>query len=248
LDNNINDFEEIEVSAAEKRRLQDFDDLQNELSGNEVGRISRFLSPEARAALIEKRNGNTTAALSALDVLLLNDPIYAQAYSETMSALKNAEQATARALEKANANVEKTESALADTLEQAAQLPNGTRVFRDGQSQVWTEDDIRVDEDQADVIEWRGNEPSRETFLKQRTDNQDAKNRISETLTYQTDVLGRIRDKMSDSDSPPTAEDMENFKDEISTRQPAMVQATITNNSSTAAVTNSATIGIPTLD
>jgi len=248
LDNNTNDFDGIETAAAEKRRVQDFDDLQNEFSGNEVGRISRFLSSDARAALIAKRNGNGTTALSALDFLLLNDPIYAQAYSDTMDALEKAEQATAHALDKAIANVEKTESALAETLERAARLPNGTRVFRDGRSQVWTEDDIRVDEDQADVIEWRGNEPSRETFLKQRTDNQDAKTQVTDILSYQTDVLGHIRDKMSDSDNPPTAVDMENFQTEMKESQPKFVRDEIAQINTISVMETTANIGIPKLD
>ena len=248
MDNNTDDFDKIETAAAEKRRMQDFDDLQNELSGNEVGRVSRFLSPEARAALIAKRNGSSTSALSALDVLLLNDPVYAQAYSDTMGALENAEQATARALDKAITNVEKSEAALADTLERAARLPNGTQVFRNGQSQVWTEDDIRVDDDQADAIEWRGNEPSREAYLEQRNESQNAKAAVTEILTYQTDVLGRIRDKMSDADKPATTDDMEKFQAEIRENQPAPVQNDIAQINTNNLAETTAKIGIPTLD
>ncbi len=64
------EFDEIENSAAERRRIQDFDDLQNEISGNDVGRISRFLSPEALLLLKEKRNGTSSSVMSALDLML----------------------------------------------------------------------------------------------------------------------------------------------------------------------------------
>ena len=74
MDNSTTEFDEIENTAADKRRAQDFDDLQNELSGNNVGRIARFLSPEAHALLMEKRNGKQSAVMTALELALMKTP------------------------------------------------------------------------------------------------------------------------------------------------------------------------------
>lgn len=248
MNNNTNDFDKIENAAAEKRQAQDISDLNDERAGNLTGRIARFLSPELRAELIAKRNGTHSTAMSALEYMLLNNAAYAEIYSNTMDALETAEQATARALSKATAYGETTKTTLADTLEQAAQLPNGTRVFSDEQNRVWTQDDILVEEDQADKIEWRGNEPSRETFHAQRKVAQKAQNSITEILTYQTDVLGRIRGEMNNSDKPPISEDMERFQAEIEKGQPELVQKEIGQFNTIGQMETTANMGIPKLD
>ncbi|PCJ06660.1 MAG: hypothetical protein COB16_13095 [Rhodobacteraceae bacterium] len=70
------DQEEYEISLAErfKRHAQDFDDLQNEMAGNDVGRISRFLSGEDRGLKgAEKRRAKWERTLSNLQIMM-NDP------------------------------------------------------------------------------------------------------------------------------------------------------------------------------
>jgi hypothetical protein len=74
------EFNEIAGVQRERARQQDLEDFNNECSGNETGRMQRFLSREAfedaRAAKTGK--SRSSGKLSALDILLLNDPDYAR--------------------------------------------------------------------------------------------------------------------------------------------------------------------------
>lgn len=227
LDNSTNDFDVIENATAEKRRAQDFDDLQNEASGNEVGRIPRFLSPEARAILIEKRNGKQSAAMSALDIMLLENPEYAEFYGNAMDKLADYEQAAETALTNALDDAERGNVALKDIVERAATLPDGTRVFRDANGEVWSESGEKIARDVAEKIEWQGSEPSREVFLQQLKSNQAHEKAIIDIRLYQSDVLGTTREWMANPDKPPSMEDIQEKFDEIELRMPDSVRAEI---------------------
>ena len=175
LDNQSDSFKEITKAQSERQRAQGFDDLQNEMSGVDVGRIGRFLSPEARKVLKERRNGNSSNRLSALDMMLLNNPAYADIYNNAMDRLADYEAATERALSKELTKLEVAEKSLNEILDQAATLPDGTRVFRDANGDVWTEADEKINANIADQIEWQGSEPSRELY-KQHLDTKRAAN------------------------------------------------------------------------
>lgn len=221
LDNQSDNFTDITRAQLDKRRAQDFDDLQNELAGNEVGRIPRFLSPEARDILL-KKNGKKSSALSALDLMLLNDPAYAQAYNDTMDFLGRAERVAEQGLSKLETQLAKAEADLKSTLDSAAALPDGRKVFRDIDGKVWDEDQNPVDQATADKVEWRGSEPNNETYLKQKKQVQDLKESIHEIRVYQTDVLGKAREELMDRNNPVTKERMKEIKEEISGLSPTM--------------------------
>lgn len=232
-----NEFDEIEKTAAGKRRVQDFDDLQNELSGNEVGRISRFLSPETRALLIGKQNGKQSAYMTALDLALMNNPGFFKAYEAAMNTLGDAEDVAERVLTRLEAQLvdmevqlEEAEAELQNTLDNAATLANGTRVFRDTDGGIWDEHNIRAD-DAAASIDWTGLEPSRETYLQQQksahdlgTSIREVKNSILEIRVYQTDVLGNVRAELSDPDHSGRVEDVEASTDKILDQMPEIMR------------------------
>ena len=71
----------MEEDSKEKKRKTDFDDLQNEMAGREVGRIPRFLPEEtrelAKGGNKKKKDGDR---LERLFLLLHNDPGYAVLY------------------------------------------------------------------------------------------------------------------------------------------------------------------------
>lgn len=227
MDDQDNDFDRIENAAADRRRQQNFDDLQNELSGSEVGRIPRFLSAEARQILLDKRNGKPSAAMSALDMALMSDPHYAKVYSKAIDQLSMYDDATARALEKAQHISDVAQAELEDVLERAAKLSDGTRVFRDGNGAVWTEDHQRVDQDNADKIEWQGSEPSYERFIEKENTSKTSDHYINEIRRYQTDVLGAARDRVTDQDNPLSATDIENEMNDLRSRMPDAVKLEI---------------------
>ena len=164
------EFNIITKAQSERLRQQDLEDLNHELAGVDVGRIRRFLSPDAFDAI----NGQSKAKSrlddfihqTMLDMMLM-DQEYRQLYDDAMDRLRALEEATQRALDKAQAELVKSQEQLQQTLDRAAML-DGERVFKDGQGNVWTEHDQRVKQTDAERIEWKGNEPSREDYLADR--------------------------------------------------------------------------------
>jgi len=225
LDKELQDFNDIETLAADKRREQDFADLQHEISGIEVGRIRRFLSAEAFDVAQGRQNGKAgSSKLSALDVMLLNDPVYAALYNETYSMLENAEAATERALMKAEQALEQAQEDHDQLMDNAAELPDGTKVFRDADGNVWTADGKQVQGDALNSIQWKGNEPSYQDYLNSK-DKLDAANKsVFDLRHYQVDVLGRVRDDMTDPDNPPSADDLNRYKDQMKSGMPPAVK------------------------
>lgn len=101
--------------------------------------------------------------------------------------------------------LEQEQAALDDMLSRAARLPDGTKVFRDGEGNVKTLDGTTVDDASAASIEWRGDEPSYEdvSAQKRRVDElQDAANNLRGIEAE----LGGIRDELTDNEEPPTSE------------------------------------------
>ncbi len=223
LDNQSDSFKEITEAQLERRRVQDIDDLHNEMAGVDVGRIGRFLSPEARALLQEKRNGKSSSSLSALDMMLLNNPAYADIYNNAMDRLADYEAATERALSKEITKLEAAEKSLNEILDQAATLPDGTRVFRDANGSVWTEADQKIDANIADQIEWQGSEPSRELYKQHLDTKRNANDSVHEIRVFQTEV-GAVRERFTDPDNPPSPEDIQNAFKALEERAPDLIR------------------------
>jgi hypothetical protein len=258
LNNTTNEFDEIEKAAADKRRVQDFDDLQNELSGNEVGRISRFLSPEARALLTGKQNGKQSAYMTALDLALMNNPEFFKAYEAAMNTLGDVENVAERVLTrlvKQQADIEvqlkDAEAEYQNTLDNAATLADGTRVFRDTDGNVWNEHGKHVDGAIAASIEWSGLEPSQETYLQQQksvhdlgTSLEEVENSILEIRVYQTDVLGNVRAELSNPDHSGRVKDVEAAKDRVLDRMPESLRSEYRMDSVEPEVTTTSTFSV----
>ena len=234
MDNNNSEFDEIEGVAADRRRQQGFDDLQNEMKGDEVGRVPRFLSAEARQILLDKRNGKQSVAMTALDLALMNNPEFAAAYEQAMDTLSEVEDIAERVLRRLETHLIDLEVQLKDaqaeyqtTLNNAAVLDDGTKVFRDAKGKVWDEHGKPVVDNVAASIEWSGLEPSYETHRQQRQSIddliisiQETKNSIHEIRVYQTDVLGNVRADLTNPNHSGSVEDVKAAEDRILDRMP----------------------------
>jgi len=221
-DHDSNDQLKRAFRAAEQR--QDFADLQNEQQGLETGRMPRFLSEDARDR--RKPGGESRAkerGMSRLQHLLATNAAYAAAYDATWNALEAAEDKTTAALaaltRKAAANNERLQA----TLDTAARLPDGTRVFRDRGGTVWTEHSRLLESEAADSIVWSGVEPSYEEFQAAKDSVAETGAAIAEVERYQVDVLGHARDRLSDEDNPPDLEELETIQERIETQMPKQV-------------------------
>ena len=218
------DNRENEILREEKKR-QDRDDLNNEMAGREVGRIKRFLLEGYAGPAAQKRRDEEREHLSALMAILHSSAAYAALYDQTMDALRNAEAATEAVLAEARGVLANADEALADLMDNANTLPDGTKVFRDRDGNVYTEDGRLVEGEALESIHWRGNAPSYEDFLAHRKAVSDAQATIDAILRYQTDTLGHARDRLTDEDNPPTKEELEEIQRGIENEMPPEVKS-----------------------
>ena len=242
------DFKHSLKRIAETRRQQDLDDYNHEISGIDVGRIGRFLSPEARLLLIEQRTGKASKRLTALDLALLNNTQYAKIYTRAMDELQTAEQATESALEKALKQSDHLKTQLSKTMHKAKALPSGSKVFKDKHGTVWSENNKIIEEDEAEEIEWSGTEPSYETYLVLQQELEAIEQEITSIREYQTDVLGSIRGDLTDTDEPKSADDIEKYRNKIKELMPKAVIQEMPSTEMKVEASKTADISLPQLD
>ena len=196
------------------------------MAGREVGRQPRFLPRSSHGGeAARKRRERESERLSALAMLLMRDPEYAALYDDTMDKLRAAELATEAALGKAADSVAQTKDDLDDFLARASVLPDGTRVFRAADGTIHAEDGRLVDDDEAEGIYWHNGAPSHEDFLTRKKAADQARASYDTILRYQTEVLGRARDRLADEEAPPSKEELAEIQKLIEEQQPAAVRA-----------------------
>jgi hypothetical protein len=245
---NDDEFERRTRREADEQRQVDFDDLQNEMAGLETGRVRRFLSEDARDARDPKRRAEAQAKeTTRLHMLLMSDPAYAALYKGTFEKLREAEEATEKALLQAALTREDAERNLDDVLARAQRLEDGTRVFRDREGRAWTERGGQIDAATLDALEWRGNEPSYEEYVAGKDAADRARQNTEALQTYQVDVLGHIRNRMTDEDNPVTKEEMEQFQKDMTEKMPAFATGNELGNAPKVELAPSGAMQIPKL-
>lgn len=119
----------INARAADKSR-EDLHDFNNEIAGRNTGKISRFVSDAER----ERRNGKTTsdkAHQSALEAMLADNPAYAAAYHQTMSAVTDAESAVYDAMVESADKVQASGEALREAQENGSSAEEIARLQKE---------------------------------------------------------------------------------------------------------------------
>jgi hypothetical protein len=217
--------EEARLAAVFQRKAQDFEDLQNEIAGRDNGRAPRFLNKDRRDGISGKdRDADRDHVLSALQQLLQNDPEYAALYNDTMNALTEAEKATEIALEKALERQRVAEEALAELRESALTLEDGQRVYRDSNGVFRFEDGSAASDTGASVEHWHPGMPGYEDFVAHRDAAEAEAATVNEIMLYQVEVLGDARDRLSDEDSPPDADELRDIQTSIQAEMPESVR------------------------
>jgi len=245
--------ETFRAAELELKRREDERDFNDEMAGRPNSKISRYLSADEREKRQEERRGEHSSRrsaenLSRLQLLLASNPAYARLYNNTMDMLGDAEDATDRAIAKAQAALEAAQAKRQETLDRAATLPDGTRVFKDKRGQVWNERGERVSDEDAARIAWRGDEPAYEQFLEESEAVRDGLTRLEALQGYRVDTLGRIRDRMSDHDNPPSHREIEQFQRDIHEQAPPEVRAAMREKQAVVPMqTATAAIDVPTL-
>lgn len=222
-----NEFSEKQERHA-ARQQQDFDDLQREVAGLDVGRIARFLPEDMR----NPEDSEKTKAERHVEMLtrlhmMMRDPAYAALYNDTMNRLGEAERATEIALEKALERQRLADEALADIRNRALTLEDGRRVYQDDDGTFRTEDGLSVSDTDMDAMaeQWRPGMPGYRDFVESRNAAQAEAATVDEISAYQVDVLGTARDRMIDGDAPPDAEELERLNTAIEDLMPPEVSA-----------------------
>jgi len=240
----------VNLSSDEKdliaRQRQEFDDLQNEIAGRSTGRRARFL-PDGPGSEEAKRKEREARAFQTRLAEMLTDPIYRAKYEDTLNILRDAERAVDAALAQIEIDLVAAQAHLDDLQDRAAQLPDGSRVYKDAEGNVRREDGSLVDDVLVDTIIWAGNEPSFEDY-RTATDRIDALERNKSAVEgYQNDVLGPSRDRMTDEDNSPNPGELDDIADGIQSSMPNIVQEHMPEVTTSAPDVQTSSIGIPSL-
>ena len=204
------EFNIITKAQNERIRQQDLDDLNHELAGVEVGRIKRFLSPEAREIIQGERKDKK--GLDPLELALLSLD-YTQAFEAAERDIREAQQKAGNFLDKADQAIEKLQQEIDDTLAQAVTLPNGKKAFMNKQGEVFTVDGERVDQAIVDGIDWTGKPflELREEQLRRMDKLQDIANEGSRLSLR----LGELDNDLHDDDNRPDKDAVDAIQDEV---------------------------------
>lgn len=190
------DQDTIQKAETDFRREKDLDDYHNELMGNDVGRIQRFGFEHGRqeAAADEKRKK------SAFEQMMFNEA-YRAAWESAMDAVNRAENAVYEALIQASYDVSVAETSYNDLLDQATTTADGTKVFRDKDGNVYTEDGEPLPAEIAESLVWDDNAPTWEEYSASKEKLTNAQSRYSE-VNAKSGRLVEIREELTDQNDP----------------------------------------------
>lgn len=158
----IDHFNEISRVAAEQRSRDDALDKGLEAAGLDGSRRARFGVSDAENSVGGKEKSEKERIARTLRWLLLNDAEYARLHGEAMTAIRLASQQAQDLITLIETELAAIHGIIADIMDSAAQLPDGTRVFRDEGGVVRYVDGEIVPDDLAETIEWGGDEPGYE--------------------------------------------------------------------------------------
>lgn len=221
------DFELITAMQMAKARAEDQHHLNDAMAGRDTSRGGRHIYGERLRAMISKRRAS--GELSALDMLLMSDPDYAALYFEVSDALAEAENAVETALDALNRRIEAAETAISEMESRAAQLRDGTLIFRDAETgRIFTADGGEITgHPDLEGAEWPTNAPDWAQYRAEQQQAAQARADRDEVIRYQIDVLGTARDRLDDSSNPPSREALEQMKRDIQDKAPPSLDKAI---------------------
>ncbi|MGJ8530144.1 hypothetical protein [Maritalea sp.] len=198
----LTDAELLTAKVAEKHRV-DFDDLQNEISGNATGRLTRFLNADSDKSADGKRRNRERQAEQYLRLIdLMKDPEYAALYVDLGDKLGDTEREADTAIALVQAELRNVEQAIEEMEERAARTPGGRIVLRMDDGQVLYADGGEVKPEIAEGIVWPQNAPSGDAYFAANQQRTQLSDHLSSWETYRYDTLGGIRDTYDDTDTP----------------------------------------------
>ncbi|MFK7942917.1 MAG: hypothetical protein AB8B85_08420 [Paracoccaceae bacterium] len=208
------------MDTIDKRRRQDFEDLQNEIAGRETGRMARFGVSAAREHARKEERRKERAYRDALDRLLQTDAEYRVLYDDLGAKLSSAESDADGRIETLRADLSAAQANNQTMLDRAAKLPGGTAVFRYEDGRVVDADDNEISPESAQGIQWPPDAPSAEEYFAGKEQELALKTRLEDWLGYRTGTLGDIRDRYDDRDAPMDKDGLREALEEIEAARP----------------------------
>lgn len=206
-----------------KKQAEDFADLQNEIAGNEVGKISRFLSAEdPRSATARRKKDARRAAETQRFLQLMTDPAYRALYEELGNRLQTAERTTDQAIDLTEKALQNLSNEIFDMETSAAKGPDGMPVFKTADGRVVDAHGEALPAEIAAGIIWPANAPTAESYFAAQERREALGQHLDHLNGYRTDVLGSIRHRYEDTSEPMEKDDLRQALDDIEAMRPEL--------------------------
>ncbi len=210
----------------DKKREQDDRDFNIEIAGLDIGRIKRFLSPDAQQYIEEQKTGKSRNKLSLLDILLLTDPVYTQLYMQLADRIEEIETVIQRNLDTLYKKLEQSENRMLMVQTNAHQMADGTRVYLDDGGSVYREDGVQLSEDEASSIVWQDHNSTWQSYKTAKSEIEKTKQQIQEIETYRDDVVEDTKNRMHDHKNPMDHDELREALKRLEHEMPQHVQET----------------------
>ena len=214
MDRYSDKFNEHAETLRERAEQADFDNLQHTIADVETGQQTKhgLKKDEIDPITGKKRNRLQEAVQRTLDWLLANDAAYRAAHTNLLDTVRAAQNDVQTTLEQVMGQLSAATQALDDLLDRAAQLPSGTKVFKDANGRVVDQNGDAIADDLAATIIWRGDEPTYDDYLAHKAHLDDL-NKTADDLRGMDTDLGHIRNRATDNKSPLTKDQIDDATD-----------------------------------
>lgn len=207
------------------RWLRDFIEYNDELAGRETGRRKRILvsgEDEDTRARDKKERRRFDELLR-----LLQNPVYAQLYRQATETIERLDTAAERAKRKLACEGEIAAEQLNRLKANAAELPDGRKVFRAKDGRLIADDGTDVTARQDSIKGLSPENSGWEAF-------RDAQNRLEEVQRqqheiddYMRDVIDPARERLADAEHPMTEEELREFQHRAEETLPSVLRAEV---------------------
>lgn len=204
-------YDDMDIERPDRiatRQQQDFDDLQREVAGLDVGRVGRFLPEDMRnPEQSEKGKAARQAEMVTRLQMMMRDPAYAALHNDTTKRLREAQNDLDRMREQAQQILNEEDGAIARLEARAARDSEGRSVFKDQGGDVRYADGASVPADEAAGIVWRGDEPGFEERHARGERRAEAEKILADIDAEQAEI-GDMQERLESDNDPASADDL----------------------------------------
>lgn len=204
--------------------LRDSIDINNEMADRDTGRIKRFVSSGHDDDGPDSEKQKAERHFNAL-MRLLQDPEYAALYGDAVKAVDDAADAAARALDKLALEAEAAGERLQELRDNAAELPDGRKVFRGEDGRLYVEDGTDVTDQRDSIRGLSANTTSWTDYKRGKETAEDIERRRREVEDYLRNVVNPAKIRLGDPNNPPSKDELEDILRRLKKEQPADVLA-----------------------